>query len=99
MKRFFEEGDKVKVTLRFRGREMAHPELGMKLLNRVKDDTAKLAKVEIGAPHGRPPDDHGPGAALTLRYIIELTIYSAREPVSRASCVRVAVVIFGRPLP
>ena len=46
MERFFEEGDKVKVTLRFRGREMAHQELGTKLLNRVKDDTTKLAKVE-----------------------------------------------------
>ena len=46
MQRFFEEGDKVKVTLRFRGREMAHQELGVQLLNRVKDDTVKLAKVE-----------------------------------------------------
>ena len=46
MKRFFEEGDKVKVTLRFRGREMAHQELGVQLLNRVKDDTGKIAKVE-----------------------------------------------------
>jgi translation initiation factor IF-3 len=46
MQRFFEEGDKVKVTLRFRGREMAHQELGYKLLIRVKDDTLKLAKVE-----------------------------------------------------
>jgi len=46
MERFFEEGDKVKVTLRFRGREMAHQELGTRLLNRVKDDTGKLAKVE-----------------------------------------------------
>ena len=46
MQRFFEEGDKVKVTLRFRGREMAHQELGYQLLNRVKDDTSKLAKVE-----------------------------------------------------
>jgi translation initiation factor IF-3 len=46
MLRFFEEGDKVKVTLRFRGREMAHQELGFKLLNRVKDDTSKSAKVE-----------------------------------------------------
>src|SRR6201994_43598 len=36
MHRFFEEGDKVKVTLRFRGREMRHPELGMKLLQKVK---------------------------------------------------------------
>ena len=46
MVRFFEEGDKVKVTLRFRGREMAHQELGMQLLNRVKEDAGKLAKVE-----------------------------------------------------
>ena len=47
IKRFFEEGDKVKVTLRFRGREMAHQELGTQLLNRVKDDAAKFAKVEM----------------------------------------------------
>lgn len=46
---FFEEGDKVKVTLRFRGREMAHQELGTRLLSRVKDDTAKIAKVESDA--------------------------------------------------
>ena len=46
MQRFFEEGDKVKITLRFRGREMAHQDLGGKLLERVKGDTGKLAKVE-----------------------------------------------------
>ena len=46
MQRFFEEGDKVKITLRFRGREMAHQELGTTLLNRVKEDTSKFAKVE-----------------------------------------------------
>ena len=46
MNRFFEEGDKVKVTLRFRGREMAHQELGLKLLRQVKEDTLEIAKVE-----------------------------------------------------
>ena len=46
MKRFFEEGDKVKVTLRFRGREMAHGELGMAVLRRVQEQTAEVAKVE-----------------------------------------------------
>src|SRR6202040_188946 len=46
MQRFFEEGDKVKVTLRFRGREMAHQELGTQLLNRVKEDASKMAKIE-----------------------------------------------------
>ena len=43
---FFEEGDKVKVTLRFRGREMAHQNLGMELLNRVRDDVGEAGKVE-----------------------------------------------------
>ncbi|HUU25911.1 MAG TPA: translation initiation factor IF-3 [Methyloceanibacter sp.] len=46
MNRFFEEGDKVKVTLRFRGREMAHQDLGVQLLNKVKADTSDIAKVE-----------------------------------------------------
>jgi translation initiation factor IF-3 len=46
VKRFFEEGDKVKVTLRFRGREMAHQELGRQLLDRVRGDTTDIAKVE-----------------------------------------------------
>jgi translation initiation factor IF-3 len=46
MKSFFEEGDKVKVTLRFRGREMAHQDLGMKVLDKVKIDTVDIAKVE-----------------------------------------------------
>jgi translation initiation factor IF-3 len=49
MVRFFEEGDKVKVTLRFRGREMAHQELGTRLLERVKTDIAEFAKVESDA--------------------------------------------------
>ena len=44
--RFFEEGDKVKVTLRFRGREMAHQDIGYRLLDRVKTETLGIAKVE-----------------------------------------------------
>jgi translation initiation factor IF-3 len=47
MRRFFEEGDKVKVTLRFRGREMAHQDLGYRLLSRVKEETGAIAKVEL----------------------------------------------------
>ena len=46
MNRFFGDGDKVKVTLRFRGREMAHQELGAKLLERVQEDLEGIAKVE-----------------------------------------------------
>jgi len=46
MRRFLEEGDKVKVTLRFRGREMVHQHLGMKVLDRVRTETEEMAKVE-----------------------------------------------------
>ncbi len=54
MHRFLEEGDKVKVTLRFRGREMAHQEIGVALLNRVKTDFEEEAKVESEPrPEGR----------------------------------------------
>ena len=44
--KFLNSGDKVKVTLRFRGREMAHQELGVNVLNRVRGDTEEIAKVE-----------------------------------------------------
>ncbi|KAB0267566.1 translation initiation factor IF-3 [Microvirga brassicacearum] len=47
MRGFFEEGNKVKVTLRFRGREMAHQDLGLKVLDRVKADVSEIAKVEM----------------------------------------------------
>ncbi|MCR9129196.1 MAG: translation initiation factor IF-3 [Alphaproteobacteria bacterium] len=47
MTRFFEEGDKVKVTLRFRGREMAHQDRGMDVMQRVKADFETMAKVEM----------------------------------------------------
>jgi translation initiation factor IF-3 len=43
---FIGEGDKVKITLRFRGRELAHQQLGMQLLERVAENTAEIAKIE-----------------------------------------------------
>ena len=46
MHRFLDEGDKVKVTLRFRGREMAHQDLGRKVLDRVRTDIEEIGKVE-----------------------------------------------------
>ncbi|GAA0228478.1 translation initiation factor IF-3 [Castellaniella daejeonensis] len=46
LRRFIEDGDKAKVTLRFRGREMAHQELGMRVLERVRDDLGELVLVE-----------------------------------------------------
>ena len=44
--RFLEEGDKAKITLRFRGREMAHQQIGVEVLNRIRDDLAEIAVVE-----------------------------------------------------
>ncbi|MBG3130331.1 MULTISPECIES: translation initiation factor IF-3 [Proteus] len=44
--RFLEDGDKAKVTLRFRGREMAHQQIGMEMLNRIREDLDELATVE-----------------------------------------------------
>lgn len=44
--RFLEEGDKAKITVRFRGREMAHQEIGMEVLTRVRDDLADISTVE-----------------------------------------------------
>jgi translation initiation factor IF-3 len=49
MTKFIEEGDKVKVTMRFRGRELAHQELGMDVLMRVRDDLDEIAKID-GTP-------------------------------------------------
>lgn len=46
VRRFIDEGDKVKVSLRFRGREMAHQELGMRVLERVRDDVEDICQVE-----------------------------------------------------
>jgi translation initiation factor IF-3 len=46
LKRFLENGDRVKVTMRFRGREMAHQELGLQLLKRVEEDLQEIASVE-----------------------------------------------------
>ena len=46
-KRFLEHGDKVKFTLRFRGREMSYTEQGMSILNRAKEDLEAIAKVEL----------------------------------------------------
>ena len=44
--RFLDDGDKVKITLRFRGREMVHQELGSNVLNRVKEETEEFSKIE-----------------------------------------------------
>jgi translation initiation factor IF-3 len=53
-RKFIEQGDKLKVTLRFRGREMAHIHLGMQVMNRMRDDMLDIAKVDQHAkPEGR----------------------------------------------
>jgi translation initiation factor IF-3 len=59
-KRFLDEGDKVKFTLRFRGREMAHINLGMQVLHRVQEDLVDLAKIES------PPRVEGKQAVMVV---------------------------------
>ena len=46
LRRFLEDGDKAKVSLRFRGREMVHPEIGMKLMSRIEEDLEDVGQVE-----------------------------------------------------
>ncbi len=46
IRRFLEEGNKVKVAIRFRGREITHQDLGMEVINRVKEDVSEIAKVD-----------------------------------------------------
>ena len=64
MNKFIEEGDKVKVTMRFRGRELAHQDIGMNVLMRVRDDLDADRQGRADAAHGRPPDGHGDGAKI-----------------------------------
>ena len=64
MQRFFEEGDKVKITLRYRGREMAHQEIGTKLLDKVKSRRRRVRQGRAGRAFRRPPGRDGAGAAL-----------------------------------
>ena len=64
MKSFIEEGDKVKVTLRFRGREMAHQEIGMNVLERIRDELDPHVQGRADAADGKPPDGDGADAAL-----------------------------------
>ena len=61
--RFLKAGDKVKVTIMFRGREQSRPELGFRLLRRLSEEIAELGFVEAVTQAGRPKHDHGAGAA------------------------------------
>ena len=58
--RFLKAGDKVKITIMFRGREQSRPELGFRLLKKLADDVADLALRRVLAEAGRPQHDHGP---------------------------------------
>ena len=73
---FLEEGDKVKVTMRFRGREMAHGELGMAVLRRVQEQTARNGQGRGASAHGRPPDADGARARSDADTPIERSTYT-----------------------
>ena len=59
VRRFLEGGNKVRLAVVFRGREITHPQTGMNVLNRVVDMCADIATVEATPEHGRSPHDHG----------------------------------------
>ena len=65
MKSFIEEGDKVKVTLRFRGREMAHQEIGVRVLERIRSGDGRDVQGGADAADGKPADGDGAQPALT----------------------------------
>ena len=79
VRRFFEEGDKVKLTLRFRGREMAHMELGMQLLNKVREEVAHDRQGRSRAEARRPPDDDGAGAEIISPRPLPTALAAARR--------------------
>ena len=90
VRRFFDEGDKVKVTLRFRGREMAHQDIGYKLLAAGQGGDRADRQGRGRAFDGRPADDHGAGAEVETRRIAEglerpfpRSMASRRTPVPR----------------
>ena len=62
IERFLDDGDKVKATIFFRGREMAHPEIGRRILERLVEELAEVAIAETMPRHGRQPDAHDPGS-------------------------------------
>ena len=68
--RFLEDGDRVKVTMRFRGREMAHQDLGMQPAGQGADRTGREGQGRVRATVGRPPDGDGAGAEVRARLAI-----------------------------
>ena len=67
IERFLEDGDKVKATIFFRGREMAHPEIGRRILERLIEELARRGARRNDAADGRQPDAHHPDAASAKR--------------------------------
>ena len=87
---FLDDGDKVKVTMRFRGREMAHGELGMAVLRRVQEQTAERRQDRGPSAHGRPPDADG-ACTQVIRTLALLTLLLQ-------NCFTVGAIFVTRPL-
>jgi translation initiation factor IF-3 len=79
VERFLEEGDKVKVTIMFRGREMAHTELGAKLLDRLARDLGEISQVEAA------PKQDGRNMTMVLSPVKRIVKPAPKEPHQRAS--------------
>ena len=79
VERFLEEGDKVKVTIMFRGREMAHTELGAKLLDRLARDLGEISQVEAA------PKQDGRNMTMVLSPVKRIVKPAPKEPHHRGS--------------
>ena len=79
VERFLEEGDKVKVTIMFRGREMAHTELGAKLLDRLAKDLGEISQVEAA------PKQDGRNMTMVLSPVKRIVKPAPKEPHHRSS--------------
>jgi translation initiation factor IF-3 len=79
VERFLEEGDKVKVTIMFRGREMAHTELGAKLLDRLAKDLGEISQVEAA------PKQDGRNMTMVLSPVKRIVKPAPKEPHHRGS--------------
>ena len=87
IERFLSEGDKVKATIFFRGRENAHPEIGRRILERLMGELADVAVPETGPAEGRQPAPHdsGPTAGIEAGLIEGFEEFEGFEGSSRGS--------------
>ena len=85
IERFLGEGDKVKATIFFRGRENAHPEIGRRILERLIGELGEIGDHRVGAAEGRQPAPHDSGAAAGREASSKFEVRSSKDRSCRSS--------------